>query len=101
MLEKTDKNRIYQLIDMYLSGTIDETTFCNEFYVLFDLNINYEKLNNDEYNAFYELSEITSRFSEFEEDIKRYPGVYHSKDEVKQKILDTRKKLKKYFTKKQ
>ena len=97
MYEKTDKRRIYQLIDMYLSGKINESTFCHEFYCAYDLERDYETLLEDEYKAFYELSEITSRFSEIEKDIKKYPGIYHTKEEVKQKTIETKAKLKKHF----
>lgn len=82
MYEKTDKRRIYQLIDMYLSGKINETTFCDEFYYCFDLELDCDTLTEEEYEAFYELSEITIRFSEFENDIKKYPGVYRTKEEI-------------------
>lgn len=97
MYERTDKRRIYQLIDIYLSDKINESTFCHEFYCSYDLELDYDTLMEDEYKAFYELSEITIRFSEFEEDIKKYPGVYRTKEEVKQKIIETKEKLKKYF----
>lgn len=82
---------------MYLSGKINESTFCHEFYCSYDLELDYDTLMEDEYKAFYELSEITSRFSEFEKDIKKYPGVYHTKEEVKQKTIKTKEKLKKHF----
>lgn len=97
MYEKNDKRRIYKLIDIYLSGKINESTFCNEFYSSYDLELDYDTLMEDEYKVFYELSEITCRFSEFEEDIRKYPGVYRTKEEVKQKIIETKEKLKKHF----
>jgi hypothetical protein len=97
MYQKIDKRMIYQLIDIYLSGKIDESTFCREFYCLYDLETDCETLFEDEYKAFYELSEITCRFSEFENDIKKYPGVYRTKEEVNEKIIETKEKLKKYF----
>lgn len=97
MYERTDKRRIYQLIGMYLAERINESTFCSDFVPSYDLELDYDTLTEDEYNAFYELSEIASRFSEFEEDIKKYPGVYYTKEELKQKIVETKKKLKKYF----
>ena len=97
MYEKTDKRRIYKLIDMYLSDKINESTFCHEFYCSYDLELDYDTLTEDEHKAFYELSEITSRFSEFVKDIEEYPGVYHTKAEVKQKIVETKEKLKKNF----
>lgn len=99
MYEKTDKRRIYQLIDVYLSGKINESTFCYEFYCSFDLELDYEKLFEDEYKSFCELSEIASRFSESEEDIKKYPGVYYTKEELHRKVVETEQKLRKYFEK--
>lgn len=99
MYEKTDKRRIYQLIEMYLSNKINESTFCYEFYCSYDLELNYESLLEDEYQAFYELSEITSRFSEFENDFKKYPGVYYTNEELSRKIIETKEKLAKHFEK--
>jgi hypothetical protein len=97
MYEKTDKRWIYQLIDMYLDKKINESTFCHEFYCSYDLELDYDTLTEDEYKAFYELSEIAIRFSEFEEDIKKYPGIYYTKEELKKKITETREKLVKSF----
>ncbi|HEX4840340.1 MAG TPA: hypothetical protein VFU89_07870 [Rhabdochlamydiaceae bacterium] len=91
MYEKTDKRRIYQLIDMYLSEKIDEPTFCDEFYYSYDLELNYNSLMEDERKVFSELSDVVSRFSEFEEDIVEYPGVYYTKEELKQKIIEAKK----------
>lgn len=99
MYKRTDKKRLYELIDLYLSNKISEATFCYEFYCSFDLELDYDTLEEDEYKAFYELSEITCRFSEFEKDIKSYPGVYRTKEEVKNKIKSTKEQLKKYFSK--
>ena len=97
MYEKTDKRRIYELIDMYLNEKIDAPTFCYEFYFSYDLELDHKLLTEDEYKAFYELSQTTSRFSEFKEDFEKYPGVYRTKEELKQKITQTKHELKKYF----
>ena len=97
MYEKNDKLRIYQLLDLYLSNKIDERTFCDEFYSSYDLEVDFDTLEEDEYKAFYDLSEVACRFSEFEEDIKKYPGVYRTKEELKRKIIETKEKLGKYF----
>ena len=99
MYEKTDKRIIYQLIDMYLLGKITESTFCREFYCSYDLELDYDTLTEEEYKSFYELSKIVSRFSEFEEDIKKYPGTYYSKEEVRKKIVATKEQLIKRFEK--
>jgi hypothetical protein len=84
---------------MYLSDKINESTFCHEFYCSYDLELDYDTLMEEEYKAFYELSEITSRFSEFEEDVKKYPGVYYTKEELNKKIVETKEKLAKHFEK--
>ncbi len=82
---------------MYLSGKINESTFCHEFYCSYDLELDHDTLMKDESKAFYELSEIAGRFSEFENDHKNYPGIYYTKEDLKQKIIETRAKLSKYF----
>ena len=95
MYERIDKRRIYQLIDMYLLDDIDESMFCDEFYYSYDLELDFDTLTEEEHKIFYELSKITSRFSNFEEDIKQYPGVYSTREEVREKIKETKEKLEK------
>jgi len=82
---------------MYLSGKINESTFCYEFYCLYDLELDYDTLLEEEQTAFSELGKVASRFSEFEEDIEKYPGTYFTKKELKEAIIETEEKLKKYF----
>lgn len=97
MYEKTDKRRIYQLIDMYLSGGIKESDFCNEFYYSYDLELDCDTLTEDERKAFDDLSKTVDWFSEFEEDIKKYPGTYYAKEDLIKKIIETKERLSKYF----
>ena len=99
MYERTDKRRIYQLINMYLAEKIDEATFCNEFYCSYDLELDYDNLTNEEHQVLSELGKFASRFSEFYEDIKKYPGVYYTKNELRTKIIETKQKLEKHFNK--
>jgi hypothetical protein len=93
MHERKDKRRIYYLINMYLSEKVDETTFCNEFYYSYDLELDYRSLTEEEHKAFSELGEVAGRFSEFGEDHKKLPGVYYTKKELRQKTLETKEKL--------
>ena len=97
MYKKTDKRRIYQLIEMYLSEKIDEAAFCSDFVPSYDTELDYDTLTEEEHTAFSELGKVASRFSEFEEDIKKYPGTYFTKAELKNAILETKEKLKKHF----
>jgi len=95
MYEKSDKKIVYQIMDLYLSGTIDESTFCDEFYLSFDLEIDFNTLTKNEYEAFSELGKMSSRFSPFPEDHQKYPGVYSTEEELKEKIIETKIKLSK------
>ena len=52
MFEKDDKRRLYQLMDMFLSGEITASVFCDEFYYSYDLGIDYDILNDAEQKAF-------------------------------------------------
>jgi len=93
MYDKSDKLRLYWLIDEYLSGKINEATFCDEFYYSYDLKLNHETLTIIEKTLFSELSKITSRFSQYEEDHKLDARAFSTVQELKQKIIETKEKL--------
>jgi hypothetical protein len=95
MFEKNDKRRLYQLINMYLSDIITASVFCNEFYYSYNLEIDDEVLNELEQKCFFELAKVTDWFSEFENDHIKYPGLYCNELELRQKVLETKEKLKK------
>ncbi|WP_156308943.1 magnesium and cobalt transport protein CorA [Sphingobacterium endophyticum] len=93
MFEKNDKRRLYHLMDMYLSGNITDIIFCDEFYYSYDLEIDIDTLTDIEKKAFSELSTISDRFSEFEEDHIKYPKGFYTAEELKQKLIETQEKL--------
>ena len=93
MYEKTDKRRLYQLMEMYLAGEIDPWTFCDEYYYCYDLKLDYETLTELEVKSFSELSTVAGRFTNIEEDLKKYPGAFFTEDELKQKIIETKDKV--------
>lgn len=94
MYEKNDKRRLYRLIDQYLLGKIDEPTFCDEFYYSYDLEINNETLTEVEQQVFAELSNVSGRFSQYEEDQKLDAHAFSTVPELKQKIIETKERLK-------
>ena len=98
MFKKSDKRRLYWLIDLYLSEEINAWTFCNEFHIIYDIEINYKKLTKLEYEAFSQLAKVASRFTDIEEDLIKYPGVYHTKEELTNAIIEIQEKLKKEST---
>lgn len=97
MYKKTDKRRIYWLINLYLSGKISPWDFCNEYYGCYDLEIDRDTLTSLEIKAFSELSVVAGRFSNFQEDIEKYPGVYFTEEQLRQKVIETKELLSDYF----
>jgi len=93
MFEKSDKQRLYWLIEQYLLGEINETTFCDEFYYSYDLEVDRNTLNDMERIVFAELSGVSSRFSEYKEDHELDPNAFSTKEELRQKIIETKEKL--------
>lgn len=88
----TAKEKIYYLIAEYQKGKYDTNTFCDQFTVIYDTEVDYDTLSKVENELFYELSTITSRFSPYEDDLK-IPNVYYSEWEVKSKVDQVMKKL--------
>ncbi|TDQ12024.1 hypothetical protein [Pedobacter metabolipauper] len=94
MYNKNDKRRLYWLIDEYLTGKINDVTFCDEFYDSYDLEIVNESFNEVEKIVFYELSQVASRFSQYESDHELDANAFSTSQEVMQKSIETREKLK-------
>lgn len=94
MYDKKDKRRLYWLIDQYLLNKINEKSFCDEFYYSYDLELNHETLTQIEKELFSELSKVTSRFSEHEEDHQLDARAFSTVKELKQKITEIKEKLK-------
>ena len=99
MFNKDDKRRIYQLIHMFLSKKITATTFCDEFYYAYDLELNYSTLSELEEAAFSDLSKVADRFSEFEEDHKTSPGVFYTEEDLIKATNQADERLKEEKTK--
>jgi len=93
MYEKTDKRSIYELMDIYLSNEIDAWTFCNEFYYCYDLELDTDSLTELEIEVFSELAVVSGRFTNIEEDLKKYPGTYFTEEQLKLKILESKDRL--------
>jgi hypothetical protein len=94
MYDKSDKRRLHWLIDEYLSGNINESVFCDEFYFSYDLELDRQTLSEIEQRIFNELSKVTSRFSEFEEDHKLDSRAFSTANELREKILESQENLK-------
>ena len=97
MYEKSDKRRLYWLMECYLDGKIDESTFCDEYYYSHDLEIgrNSNSFSIEEKTLFFELEMFLNQFAPDEQFHKRFPGSFWSKQELHDKIRDTYETLKK------
>jgi len=93
MYEKTDKQRLYWLIEQYLSDKIDETTFCNDYHDTLVNEMYCEGLSEIENEAFGDLLNVVQRFSEYEEDFKLWSG-FVTEAELRLKVIETKEKLK-------
>lgn len=82
MFTNSDKNKLYWLIDQYLSHRISAWDFCREYHVCYDLELNISTLTENEYPLFSELSIVASRFSPYQNDHAAYPGVYYTEAEL-------------------
>lgn len=93
MLKKNDKRFIYKIIDMYLSEKIDASTFCDEFYYSYGLELDRDFLNEIEKKAFSDLGKIVDRFSPFEKDLKEYPQFFVSEKDLKKSVSFSKDQL--------
>jgi hypothetical protein len=84
--ERTPRERLYWLINLFLKKQIETDKFCNEFHITFDHNADHSEFSVLENKEFGELAEIAARFSPFEEDLKLYPNVYCGERDVEEKI---------------
>jgi hypothetical protein len=94
MFEKNDKKRLYWLIDQYLLKKMSARHFESEYYECYCLEVDLDALTDKEEQAFRALSEVATRFTDYEEDLRQYPGVYYTPNELHKKIVETKALLK-------
>lgn len=86
------KEKLYYLLDKYIKGEYSTNSFCDEFTTVYDIEIDYDTLNEIEKICFSKLCEITARYSPYEEDLK-IPNVYANDNEVRNKAISVYNKL--------
>ncbi len=92
--KRNDKRNLYYLMDMFIMSQITPSVFCDEFYYSYDLEIDTLSLSNIEQSVFSELSYVSSRFSPFNEDHEKFPNGFFTEQELRQKIIESKEKLK-------
>lgn len=93
MYEKNDKRRLYELMEMYCSGSITASFFCDEFYYSYCLEIDFNTFSKIEKECFSELEKVSSRFSPYEKDHKLDSKAFSTEFELKRKIIEIKSKL--------
>lgn len=91
MYNKNDKRILFWLINCFVNDEITAKEFCDKYYISFDLEIDFDTFTELEKVIFTEISDTASRFSEFEEDLNKYPGTYFSESQLKRQLVFTQK----------
>ena len=81
----TVKEQLYYLIEKYHVGEYDTMTFADQFDIIYAHQSDEANLEQEEHELFYDLFRIVGRYSPFEEDHQKYPGVYYTDEDVKTK----------------
>lgn len=88
----TEKEQLWYLINGLLNGVYDVKVFCSEFTRIYDLEIDYEQLSEQENSEFGDLCEMSGRFSDDEEELQ-IPNMYYSKESILEKARYVKQKL--------
>ena len=89
----TKRQQLYYLLEAFMRSEYDVETFCNAFEEVFYPDVPFDELTAGELLLFESLAEVVVRFSPFSEDLKTYPRVYRSEEEVKEAVNNAATKL--------
>jgi hypothetical protein len=93
MIEKSDKRRLFLLVDRYLIGEKSPYFFCEEYRESYNLVLLVCVLSTEEQALFSEIHNITSKFCDDEDEIKKQkPSLFYTKQELKQKITTAKQR---------
>lgn len=88
----TEKEQLWYLINGVLNSAYDIKTFCSEFTRIYDLEVDYEQLSEQENSEFGDLCEMAERFTDNENELK-IPNMYYSKENILDKARYVKQKL--------
>ncbi|MFC9775303.1 magnesium and cobalt transport protein CorA [Paenibacillus chitinolyticus] len=92
-MERTPKERLCWLLRLYKGKEIEAETFCDEFHMTYHYELNDEEVTETERVLFREIATVAARFSPFEEDHQKYPGVYFTTEDVERVVRTNSNKL--------
>lgn len=82
----TAREQLFFLLKEFSEGKYTVPSFCDAFEDVFFPDIPRDELNYHEIDLFEKLGEIIARYTPYEDDLRKYPGVYKSETEVKSAI---------------
>ncbi|MFR4350194.1 MAG: hypothetical protein ACLT3H_00825 [Roseburia sp.] len=88
----TEKEELWYLINGLLEGSYTINTFCSEFTRIYDLEVDYNELTEDENKEFGDLCEMAGRFSDDADELN-IPHMYFSENEILNKVKMVKEKL--------
>ena len=77
----TEKEQLWYLINGVLNNTYDIKTFCFGFTRIYDLEVDYEQLSEQENSEFGDLCEMAGRFSDDDDELK-IPNMFFSEESI-------------------
>ena len=80
----TGRESLWHLIYGLKYNTYDIKTFCGEFTKIFDTQLDYNELTLEENKEFYDLCEMTARFSEDEGELLIH-SMYYGEKQIREK----------------
>lgn len=90
----TGKEQLRYLVNGVLNGSYDVKTFCSEFSKIYNLEIDYDQLSEEENIEYEHLCEMTDRFSDDDEELK-IPNMYYSTEKILDKAQQVKQALEK------
>ena len=89
-----EKEQLWYLINGVIEGTYVIKDFCSEFTRIYDLEVDYDELSEQENREFSDLCEMAGRFSDDEEELK-IPNMYFSANDILNKAKTVKEILSK------
>lgn len=81
------KEQLMYLLEHYYKNDYTTDVFVDEFYRIYNFEVDDSDLTQKELRILSELSTITGRFSPFEDDLK-IPNAYFSENDVRKKATE-------------
>ena len=80
-----EKQQLWYLMDGLLNDSYKIKIFCSEFSRIYDLEIDYDVLSQEENVEFSDLCDMCSRFSDDVDELQ-IPNMYFSEEQIRNKV---------------